>query len=202
METPKALQATPQEILKLPYERVLIPEEEGGFSAYISEFEGCVAQGETADEALTALQNTAVVWLEAELEAGKEIPEPWNLQEFSGKLLLRLPKSLHQQLARMADKERVSLNQYLVSRLSATNREDVLFAAWEKRLEQVQPPKNQFLRAVGYAEVIVTGTTSAVVTGDNSAWLRAGRFTSGEPLVTQGTLNPPEKGKVVHVRNR
>jgi predicted HicB family RNase H-like nuclease len=36
----------------------------------------------------------------------------------SGKLLLRIPKSLHRRLAEKADRENVSLNQYIVSLLS------------------------------------------------------------------------------------
>lgn len=126
MATPKALQMTPQSILTRPYERVLIPEEEGGYSAYIPEFEGCFAQGETAEEALSMLHETAIAWLEAELEEGKAIPEPWNSQQFNGKLLLRLPKSLHRDLARQAEREMVSLNQYVVHKLAASAREDQL----------------------------------------------------------------------------
>ena len=114
---------TPQDILKLPYERVIIPEEEGGFSASIAEFEGCLADGETADEAMANLDSAAEAWIKAEQDAGRDIPEPWNLQEFSGKLLLRLPKSLHQRLARQADREGISLNQYVVHKLSASARE-------------------------------------------------------------------------------
>lgn len=37
---------------------------------------------------------------------------------YSGKLLLRMPKSLHRRLAEEADRENVSLNQYIVSLLS------------------------------------------------------------------------------------
>lgn len=129
-------------ILKKPYERVLIPEEEGGFSAYIPEFEGCIAQGETADEALNTLHDTAIEWIESEVEAGKEIPEAWNLQQFSGKILLRLPKSLHQELAKLANKEGVSLNQYLVFQLSAAAGEKALLAALDKRLGQTRILEN------------------------------------------------------------
>jgi antitoxin HicB len=114
---------TPEEVMKLPYERVIIPEEDGGFSAYIPEFEGVLADGETADEALANLTSAAKAWIQAEQDAGRDIPEPWNLQEFSGKVLLRLPKSLHQRLARQADREGISLNQYVVHKLSAGARE-------------------------------------------------------------------------------
>jgi predicted RNase H-like HicB family nuclease len=117
---------TPREIMQRPYERVLIPEEEGGYSAYVAEFEGCMAEGETPEEALRNLESTALAWIEAEQEAGRDIPSAWNMQEYSGKLLLRLPKSLHRQLARQASKEGVSLNQFVVHKLSEAAKENQL----------------------------------------------------------------------------
>jgi antitoxin HicB len=42
-------------------------------------------------------------------------------EKFSGKFVLRLPKSLHRKLARNAKKENVSLNQYAVLLLSERN---------------------------------------------------------------------------------
>jgi antitoxin HicB len=128
--------ATPQEILKLPYERILLPEEEGGYSAYIAEFEGCAADGETADEALSNLNEAALAWISAEQAAGRSIPEAWSVQEFSGKILLRLPKSIHQQLARQADKEGVSLNQYIVQKLSGDVRQDQMAEIWIATLKK------------------------------------------------------------------
>ena len=110
---------TPQEIMKLPYERVLIPEEAGGFSAYVAEFDGCGAGGATAEEAMRNLEQAAIEWVAAEQESAREIPQPWNLQEFSGRILVRLPRGLHQELARHADREGVSLNSYIVQTLSA-----------------------------------------------------------------------------------
>lgn len=124
---------TPSEMMQRPYERVLIPEAEGGYSAYISEFEGCIAEGETPEEALRNLEATAIGWIEAEREAGRDIPGAWNDQEFSGKLLLRLPKSLHRQLARQAEKEGISLNQYVVYRL-AQQKEDAAVARMAPKL--------------------------------------------------------------------
>jgi len=184
METPKALPLTPQQILSRPYERVLIPEEEGGFSAYIAEFEGCMAQGETADEALNRLYETAIVWIEAELEEGKEIPEPWNLQQFSGKFLLRLPKSLHQQVAKLADKEGVSLNQYLVSKIAATTREDSLLAALEQRI------KEHWLeewRQTGFRTLSVhTRVASTAATITTGTAMPGAYWGSALPVVTQG----------------
>ena len=63
-----------------------------------------------------------------EREKAEESSEPISLeafeadmkteQEFSGKILLRLPKSLHKELAKAAKKEDVSLNQYALYKLA------------------------------------------------------------------------------------
>lgn len=163
---PKIASKTPEEILRLPYERVLIPEEEGGFSANIAEFEGCFAQGETADEALSALHDTALEWIQAELEDNKEIPKPWIDQQASGKLLLRLPKSLHQTVIRLARREGVSVNQYLVSKIAAATSQDSVLAAVEQRISQFTDQKWRAFQACRIAASTAHrtfGATSVVV---------------------------------------
>lgn len=42
------------------------------------------------------------------------IPEPDDLEKYSGQFKLRLPKSLHRQLAEHSRREGVSMNQYCV----------------------------------------------------------------------------------------
>jgi len=49
----------------------------------------------------------------------KSYPLPSSDNSYSGKLLVRMPKSLHRRLAETAEREGVSLNQYIVSLLSA-----------------------------------------------------------------------------------
>lgn len=105
----------PAEYLKRPYARILLPEEGGGFSAKILEFAGCVAEGETREEALDALERAAESWLEVALDLGQSIPEPLAAQEASGKFPLRLPRGLHDQLVRVAELNRTSVNQYVVA---------------------------------------------------------------------------------------
>ncbi len=58
------------------------------------------------------------LWIETAYEAGDDIPLPSTDETYSGKLLLRMPKSLHRRLAEEAEGENVSLNQYIVSVLS------------------------------------------------------------------------------------
>jgi predicted RNase H-like HicB family nuclease len=108
-----------EEYLKEPYSRILIPDENGFFSAEIMEFPGCFAEGKTVDEAMHNLEEAAKSWIEASLEQGHEIPEPFMNQGFGGKIALRLPRSLHRQAVRMAERDGISLNQFLVSAIAA-----------------------------------------------------------------------------------
>ncbi len=55
------------------------------------------------------------LWIETAYEAGDDIPLPSKDETYSGKLLLRMPKSLHRRLALVAERENVSLNQCIVS---------------------------------------------------------------------------------------
>ncbi len=64
------------EIIKLPYSWVLIPQENGGFSASITEFPGCIAEGETPEETWHNLSNAAITWIEICLEKGEKVPDP------------------------------------------------------------------------------------------------------------------------------
>jgi predicted RNase H-like HicB family nuclease len=65
-----------QSILARPYARRLLPDEEGGYTARIAEFPGCVAEGENAEEALRNLDRAAASWLDASLVLGYAIAEP------------------------------------------------------------------------------------------------------------------------------
>lgn len=89
-------------------------------------FEGCVKEfpdlteyGDTAEEAyalaIDAIETVALLCA----ERGKPMPEVADVPvEFSGRVTLRLPRSLHRALANAADEEEVSLNQHLVNVLS------------------------------------------------------------------------------------
>lgn len=103
----------------LPYLIELLPEEDGGFTAHHPELSGCVAWGDTAEEAVTNLAASRSAWIEGMLATGGEIPEPID-DETSGRITLRLPRSLHRSLARAARRDGVSLNTHIVSALSAS----------------------------------------------------------------------------------
>lgn len=86
---------------------------------------GCVGQGETAQEAVDELASNEIEWIVTAEEVGTSIPivpiEP--VQEYSGKLTLRVSPSVHKQAALIAKKEGVSLNQYLNDAIVSKNSE-------------------------------------------------------------------------------
>jgi predicted RNase H-like HicB family nuclease len=105
-------------VLSYPIE---IVEEDGQFTASNPDLPGCASFGDTPDEAVAELRATRRLWIRGQLESGNSIPEPASYAEsFSGKLVLRLPKTLHRSLHEEARQQNVSLNQYLVYTL--TNR--------------------------------------------------------------------------------
>lgn len=108
-----------QEVLKKPYTRSLVPDEESGtFTARLVEFPGCLAQGDSPAEAYERLEAAAESWIEAALEMRQEIPQPGSGSEFSGRFALRLPRSLHRQVAELAELDGTSLNQFIVGTLA------------------------------------------------------------------------------------
>jgi len=95
-----------------------IPDEEGGgWIAEIIDLPGCIADGETPDEAILNLNEAKKCWIDVAHKRGQNIPKPspsfTDDEVYSGKFTLRIPKFLHRQLAQTAKNEGVSLNQYL-----------------------------------------------------------------------------------------
>ncbi len=103
----------------LPYRLELIPDpDEGGYIASYPELPGCLTCGETIESAVSNAEDAKKAWLEAAIESGIEIAEPFALDEYSGQFKLRIPKSLHKRLAEESKREGVSMNQYCVYLLS------------------------------------------------------------------------------------
>ncbi|MEW6572203.1 MAG: type II toxin-antitoxin system HicB family antitoxin [Bacillota bacterium] len=99
--------------------RPLSEEDGGGWFAEIPDLPGCMSDGETREEALKNLDEAKRAWITAALEQGQKVPLPKKEEdEYSGKLTLRMPKLLHRELARAAEKERVSLNQLILNLIS------------------------------------------------------------------------------------
>jgi predicted RNase H-like HicB family nuclease len=112
---------TVQEYLELPYNIVVrhISDESGSYYfATVLELDGCMSDGETYEEAFANIQEAMTGWIETKLANGFAVPLPLNAKKYSGKFVLRLPKTLHARIAMEAQKEGVSLNQYALYKLS------------------------------------------------------------------------------------
>jgi antitoxin HicB len=104
--------------LSLPFSIHIQAEAEGGFFARVEELKGCMTQGENMEEVARNIQDAMEAWLTTALDRGIAIPEP---ETFSGKFVLRVPKSLHRKLSENAERENLSLNQFLIYLLTEQN---------------------------------------------------------------------------------
>lgn len=107
-----------EEILKRPYTRLIVPDDDGSYRAEILEFPGCIATAETEEEAVRALREVAMSWLASMDASGRAIPDPAHRNDYSGKLVLRLPKSLHRKAAVAAERDGSSLNTFIVTSIA------------------------------------------------------------------------------------
>ena len=109
------------EYMKLPYNYIIQPinDESGNYYyARVLEFDGCQSTGETFNEAYENIKDAMRGWIETKLENGYEVPLPIGYEDFSGKFVVRIPKSSHYRLTVEAEQEGVSLNQYALYKLS------------------------------------------------------------------------------------
>lgn len=103
--------------------RALTKGEGGGYLAVFPQLGGMVnGLGETREEALSDLLSSVPTLLQSLAEYGEKLPAPevepeW--QEYSGRVTLRVPKMLHAQLDRLADREGVSLNTFMLTALQS-----------------------------------------------------------------------------------
>jgi len=77
--------------------------------------------GETIEDAYRNAEDAKHEWLAAAIEDDIAVPEPDSIEDYSGQFKLRLPRSLHRQLALQSKREGVSMNQYCVYLLSQNN---------------------------------------------------------------------------------
>ncbi len=108
--------------MSLPYSIVIIPEEKGYF-AKIPELPGCMTEGDSYEDVINAIREAQELWIETALEMGRKIPLPYEMEEYSGKFLVRIPKYIHRKLVQRAKREGISLNQLVVALLSEALKE-------------------------------------------------------------------------------
>ncbi|MGH9754891.1 MAG: type II toxin-antitoxin system HicB family antitoxin [Blastocatellia bacterium] len=111
--------------------------EDEAYIATCPEFPGLSAFGETPEQAISEGRRALKLMIETYKESGLALPEPKLAHEHSGQFRIRIPKSLHRQAAELAEKEGVSLNQFVttciamgVGAAEADNRIEHLIKVW------------------------------------------------------------------------
>lgn len=99
---------------------VVYSSEDEGFIAIAPDLPGCSAFGSSQEEAIRELQDAIEAWKGAAIKAGNAIPSPSTSESLpSGKILLRLPRSLHAAIVEISRRDQASLNTCIVGMLSA-----------------------------------------------------------------------------------
>lgn len=109
--------------LSLPYTIEVIhnkQSEDGAvyWFARVRELPGCMTEADSFEALDGMIQEAMTAWLEDALADGDPIPEPRPAEEYSGKFVIRLPRSLHRDLAQTAVQEGVSLNAFVTAALA------------------------------------------------------------------------------------
>ncbi len=89
------------------------------YEARVREFPDLVTYGDSHEEAYALMLDAIETTAKAFAEMGRLVPPVHHVpDDFSGRVTLRLPKTLHRAIAMAAEAEGVSLNQHLVNILS------------------------------------------------------------------------------------
>jgi antitoxin HicB len=103
--------------LSLPYTIEVIPDkdEDGQVTLFarVVELPGCMTEADDFTELGEMIEDAKISWLETALEDGQPIPEPRPIEGYSGKFVVRVPKSTHRELAEAAERDGVSLNTFV-----------------------------------------------------------------------------------------
>ncbi len=97
---------------------VVWSEDDKAFIGRIVEFPSLAAHGNTQEKALREIRKVVEYVLEDLADERDEIPVPLSRRDFSGKLNVRMPKNLHRQLALESEREGVSLNNWINTKLA------------------------------------------------------------------------------------
>ena len=101
---------------------VLKTEESEGYVLHCPELSGCITYADTIEHGFEMIEDAKKSWFTACLEDGIPIPEPMQLNDYSGQFKLRIPRSLHKTLVERSKQEGTSMNQLCVYLLSGAVR--------------------------------------------------------------------------------
>lgn len=120
--------------LELPYHLEVRSEHDGeqlSWKGSVAELPGCMSRGRTPDEALARLRPAMESWVASAIDEHREVPLPNGKmpessnvtsragRSHSGRVLVRMPVTLHEQLVSEAERAHVSLNRFATDALAA-----------------------------------------------------------------------------------
>ncbi|MBF0164454.1 MAG: toxin-antitoxin system HicB family antitoxin [Magnetococcales bacterium] len=101
-----------------PFEiRPLSPDEGSGYLISFTDFNECISDGESVEEAIANGMDALKGMIETLDELGMPVPAPLS-GGYSGKFVARVPKTLHARLVSRARREGVSLNALVTALLA------------------------------------------------------------------------------------
>ncbi len=107
---------TVEEYLELSYTIEVVKDETdeySGWFARVVELPGCMTQADSFEELSDMINDAMRAWIESALEDGESVPIPRSIEDYSGRFVVRIPKSLHRELVEMAERDGVSLNTFV-----------------------------------------------------------------------------------------
>lgn len=127
-----------------------------------AQLNGCIGQGDSMEDAINELAENEEAWLETAKDLGLPIPNVAveQVQEYSGKLTLRVSSSVHKKAAMLAKREGISLNQYINDAVTSYNSE-LMSASYisDRIIGIVDQIKGKFLNSVSVSN---EGSTTVV----------------------------------------
>ncbi len=106
-----------------PFEiKPLTEEDGGGYLISFSDFNECISDGETPEEALQNGFNALQETINALESMDLPIPQPFSKEKNSNTFIQPIPKNLHQRLEVLAKKEKLSINSLINSLLEESLR--------------------------------------------------------------------------------
>lgn len=139
------------------YKKIVFPyvNKDGSVSWVVEypDLPGCSAVGSTEEEALIESKVASELWLDEYFELHKSFPIPKEVSNnFSGRVLVRMPKTLHKELTLEAEEERVSLNSLIITLLAQNYGRRMTKPTFNITINQSKPEINETDSALNYQE--------------------------------------------------
>lgn len=150
--------------LTLPYRIAVVrdeADEAGPWRAAIEELPGCEVRGSTPADAAARIPAALAEWVATARADGREIPEPREARDYSGRLLLRMSRSLHRELAQAAERDQVSLNAYINYLLAGAQQQQPAAAPTEQTVPDTAR-LHRFLTIALAANVAIAAILGAI----------------------------------------